>query len=460
MSDDIRIGVFVCDCGSNIAGTVDVPAVTEYSRGLDHVVVADEGRWSCSVDYLARLGELIKENQLNRVVIASCTPRTHEPLFKASVREAGLNPYLLEFVSIREQVSWVHMDAPEAATAKAKDLVAMGVAKAALLEEGQEIRLPVKTDCLVIGGGPSGMHAALNIADQGMRVVLVERERRLGGLLNRLSTVHHGKQLRDAESIADSLRSRVESHELIYVHLESTVDFVEGYIGNYTVKIRSNGASKETSQALDISTIVVATGMTEIDPTAYYDVDGDERILSLLQLEQRVREGQTADMGDVVIINCVGSRNDERGCCSVGCLSSVKNALELKRSSPERSVHVLYRDLCLTVEEQQFVEAAKAAGVQFLRFKDECYPVLDRGDERLRIEVEDLLLGESLELGADHVVLTLGLCGDNSVDQVKGLLKVSANPEGFFQEAHIKLGPLDFPSDGISLCGCAKNPKR
>ncbi|MHC4812406.1 MAG: hydrogenase iron-sulfur subunit, partial [Planctomycetota bacterium] len=287
----------------------------------------------------------------------------------------------------------------------------------------------------------------LNIADQGMRVVLVERERRLGGLLNRLSTVHHGKQLQDAESIADSLRSRVESHELIDVHLESTVDLVEGYIGNYTVKLRSNGASEETSQALDISTIVVATGMTEIDP-------------SLLRLEQRVREGQTADMGDVVIINCVGSRNEERGCCSVGCLSSVKNALELKRSNPERSVHVLYRDLCLTVEEQQFVEAAKAAGVQFLRFKDECYPVLDRGDERLRIEVEDLLLGESLELGADHVVLTLGLCGDDSVDQVKGLLKVSANPEGFFQEAHIKLGPLDFPSDGISLCGCAKNPKR
>ena len=192
--EDIRIGVFVCDCGTNIAGVVDVPAVVEYAKELQHVVMADEGRWSCSVDYLTKMQELIKEHKINRVVVASCTPRTHEPLFKRTTKEAGVNPYLLEFVSIREQVSWVHMKEPEIATEKAKDLIKMGVAKAALLEEGEEIRLPVKTDCLVIGGGMAGMNAALSVAHQGFNAYIVEKEPQLGGVLNQ--TVHGGSLTR------------------------------------------------------------------------------------------------------------------------------------------------------------------------------------------------------------------------------------------------------------------------
>ncbi|MGD8725299.1 MAG: FAD-binding protein, partial [Desulfobacterales bacterium] len=192
MSDqEIRIGVFVCDCGTNIAGVVDVPAVVEFARDLEHVVLADEGRWSCSVDYLSKMQDLIRENEINRVVVASCTPRTHEPLFKRTTKEAGVNPYLLEFVSIREQVSWVHMKEPEIATEKAKDLVKMGVAKAALLEEGQEIRLPVKTDCLIIGGGMAGMNAALSVADQGFNAYIVEKETALGGILNKICFISH-----------------------------------------------------------------------------------------------------------------------------------------------------------------------------------------------------------------------------------------------------------------------------
>jgi heterodisulfide reductase subunit A len=201
MADDIRIGVFVCDCGTNIAGVVNVPEVVAYARTLNHVAWADEGKWSCSVDYLKRMQDQIKEHRINRVVVASCTPRTHEPLFKRTTREAGVNPYLLEFVSIREQVSWVHMREPQVATQKAKDLVKMGVAKAALLEEGDEIRLPVKTDCLIIGGGMAGMNAALSVAAQGFNAFIVEKEPQLGGLLNTLCFLSHDQHRRPAAQI-------------------------------------------------------------------------------------------------------------------------------------------------------------------------------------------------------------------------------------------------------------------
>jgi heterodisulfide reductase subunit A len=477
MNEDIRVGVFVCDCGSNIAGIVNVPEVVEYAKGLKHVAFADEGKWSCSVDYLATMKELIKENNLNRVVIASCTPRTHEPLFKRTVKEAGVNPYLLEFVSIREQVSWVHRADALKATEKARDLVKMGVAKAVLLEEGEEIRLSVKTDCLIIGGGMAGMTAALNIADQGFHAILVEKESRLGGLLNRLSVVCHDHEELEAAEIVKAKVALVESHPNIKVYTDAEIEAVEGYIGNYKVTLKANGSN----ETFDASTVIVATGMQEIEPVGQFQYGSDPRVVTQVQLEGFIKvwnaecgmengEGGITDIEirnpkseiriqDVVIVNCVNSKNEFRGCCTIGCSVSVKNALALKRLNNDIRVHILYRDLSMVREEGSDLETAKKAGVKFIRFPDDRYPEIKKKDGNLVVQVYDILLGKEFIIPSDLLVLTTGFKGDDTCEAIKGHLKVSTNPDGFFQEAHIKLGPLDFPSDGISLCGCARSPK-
>ncbi|MBU1903004.1 MAG: hydrogenase iron-sulfur subunit [Proteobacteria bacterium] len=455
-NEDVRVGVFVCDCGSNIARVVDVPAVVAYAKGLEKVVFADEGKWSCSVDALSDMQASIKEHNLNRVVIASCTPRTHEPLFKQTVKEAGLNPYLLEFVSIREQVSWVHMGEPEKATQKAKDLVKMGVAKAILLEEGEEIRLPVGKECLIIGGGMAGMSAALNIAQQGFKAHVVEKEAELGGLLNQVMTVSHDHIRMPAAEIVKAKRELVESHPGISVYTHAEIESVKGYIGNYRIVLDANGEKRD----LNISTVIVATGMREIElKEGLFRYGKDPRVVTQIQLEGLLKRGELSDVRDVVMMNCVGSKNEERGCCSIGCHVSVKNALVLKQLNKETHVHILYRDLSMVKDEQIHLQAAKKSGVKFIRFPDNRYPEVTEEDGRLCVKAYDLLLGKELKIPADRLVLTVGFTGDETVDAVRGHLKVSANREGFFQERHIKLGPLDFPADGIALCGCAKNPK-
>ncbi|MCX5878406.1 MAG: hydrogenase iron-sulfur subunit [Deltaproteobacteria bacterium] len=455
MSNELRIGVFVCDCGSNIAGVVKVPDVVEYAKTLKDVAFVDEGKWSCSVDALGSMQRAIKENHLNRVVIASCTPRTHEPLFKATVREAGLNPYLLEFVSIREQVSWVHMNEPDAATQKAKDLVKMGVAKAALLEEGQEIRLPVGRECMIIGGGAAGMNAALNVAEQGFKAIIVEKQPQLGGLLNKIGTIAHEHGEMPAGEILKATKAAVEAHPNIKVYTGAEIEEVKGYIGNYKVKIKVNGGS----ESFDASTIIVATGMREILPEGQYFYGTDPRVVTQLQLEGMLKSEKVGDPKNVVMINCVGSKNDKRGCCSVGCPVSVKNALALKNHSKDRKVYVLYRDLSMVREEHFHLDAAKAAGVKFIRFPDDQYPEVIKENGNLKVRVYDILSGREFTVPADLLVLTVGFEGDETMEALRGHLKVSSNAEGFFQERHIKLGPLDFPTDGIALCGCAKNPK-
>jgi heterodisulfide reductase subunit A len=456
MSEEVRVGVFVCDCGSNIAGVVNVPDVVDYAGELDHVVLADEGRWSCSVDYLSKMQDLIKEHQINRVVVASCTPRTHEPLFKQTIKEAGVNPYLLEFVSIREQVSWVHMKEPEIATDKAKDLVKMGVAKAALLEEGQEIRLPVKTDCMIIGGGMAGMTAALNIADQGFNAILIEKEPQLGGMLNQLCFISHDHYKAPAAKVVKAKVARVEAHPHVKVYIDTQIETVDGYIGNYKVTLKTNGDG--SSENVEVSTIVVATGMKEIEPEGQFLYGTDPRVVTQLQLDRMLRNKAVKDVKSVVIINCVNSKNEIRGCCSVGCHTSVKNAIALKKLHKDARVQILYRDLSMVKEEGDALEMAKKIGIKFFRFPDDRYPVVDKKTDGLRVRVYDLLIGREFEIPADLVVLTTAFKGDETVDHLKGLLKVSSNADGFFQESHVKLGPLEFPTDGISLCGCAKAP--
>ena len=454
--EEIRIGVFVCDCGTNIAGVVDVSAVVDYARGLGNVVLADEGRWSCSVDYLNKMQAIIQEHKINRVVVASCTPRTHERLFKRTIKEAGVNPYLLEFVSIREQVSWVHMKEPQIATQKAKDLVKMGVAKAALLEEGQEIRLPVKTDCLVIGGGISGMNAALSVAAQGFNTFLIEKEPELGGLLNQICFVSHDNHKLPAARIVQAKVNQVKKHPNIKVFAGTQIEALAGYIGNYKVTLKSNGA--ESSQQLDISTIIVATGMQELEPQGQFEYGDDPRVITQLQLEGRLRNKQLGDVRHVVMISCVNSKNEIRGCCNIGCHVAVKNAIAVRQLCKDAAVHILYRDMSLIKEEGTAQQLAKRLGVKFLRFPEDRYPEVCKVNGNLGLKVYDLLVGKEFELPADLIVLTTAFKGDDTVEQVKGLLKVSANPDKFFQESHVKLGPLEFATDGISLAGCAKAP--
>ena len=467
MNDEIRVGVFVCDCGSNIAGVVNVPEVVEYAKSLNHVIFAEEGRWSCSSEYLESMKQSIQENDITRVVIASCTPRTHEPLFKRAVKEAGVNPYFLEFVSIREQSSWVHMKEPEAATEKAKDLVKMGVAKAALLEPGEEIRLPVKTDSLVIGGGMAGMTAALDLAAQNFKVTLVERKSELGGLLNRISHISYNHHQVVAAEIANKKISQVLSHPSITVLTNAEIEAVEGYIGNYKVRIKANGTQEE----LDVSTIVVATGMEEIEPEDQFRYGKDPRVVTQLQLEALMKHrkgegdqelqvpGSGAPVRNVVMINCVNSKNEIRGCCNIGCPVSIKNALALKSYDDAMNVTICFRDLSVVKEESADVGKAKRQGVRFVRFPDERYPEVAEQDGSLTVSVEDVLLAKELHLPADVVVLTTGFKGNETVEAMKGHLKVSTNRDGFFQEAHVKLGPVDFASDGLYLCGCARSPK-
>ena len=453
--EDIRVGVFVCNCGSNIGGVVNVPEVVEYAKNLKNVVFADESKWSCSVDALAQLQKAIKDNNINRAVVAACTPRTHEPLFKRTVKEAGLNPYLLEFVSIREQSSWVHMNNPQVATEKAKDLIKMGVAKAALLEEGEEIRLPVKTDCLIIGGGVAGITAAQNLAYQGFHVTIVEREAKLGGLLNRIGEIESDGREIPSEEIVRTKIDQIVKYPNIKVFTNTTIKDITGYIGNYKVTVQSNG----TEETFDVSTVIVATGMQEVEPVDQFCYGMNNHVITQLQLEGLLKENRLDNIGSVVMINCVNSMNETRGCCNIGCHVSIKNAITLKKRFSNAKIYILYRTLCLVKEERRIVEKAKDAGIKFIRFPDDRYPEVNSDNDQLSIKVYDTLLGREFSIPADLLVLTTAFEGDKSVDEVKGQLKVSSNAEGFFQEAHIKLGPLDFPADGVFLCGTARSPK-
>jgi heterodisulfide reductase subunit A len=449
-----RVGVFVCHCGTNIGGVVDVPGVVEYARGLEGVVFAEEGKWICSTDYLSQIQSEIEKQNLERVVIASCTPRTHEPLFKDAVKEGGLNPYLMEFVSIREQSSWVHKSVPEAATEKAKDLVRMGVAKASLLEPAEEIQVPVGKTCLVVGGGIAGMTAALSVAAQGFEVHLVEREEYLGGNLNRLGMLAPVE--REARQIVETKADEIAGNDKIHVHPGTEVEAVEGYVGNYRVKLK--GGSTGT---LDISQIIVATGMREIEPEGLFGYGEYPNVVTLLGFERMLQTPEAVKGKTVGIMHCVGSRNRERGCCNVGCLASVRSAKSLKELDRESQVYLFYRDLNVQGTDVEYVR--KGLGehdIRTVRYSSVNQPEVTRlEDGKLLVKTRDVLLGEEIETTLDLLVLVTGFQGDRSVDELKGFLKVSTGRDGFFQEAHIKLAPLDFPTDGVYVCGTARSPK-
>ncbi len=450
----IRVGVFVCDCGSNIAGVVDVADVVEYAKTLEDVAFADEGKWICSVDYLSKIQEFIKEHDLNKVVVACCTPRTHEPTFKSALKEAGLNPYLLEFVSIREQCSWVHKQDPVRATEKAKELVAMGVVKARLLTPAEETRVPVGRKSLVIGGGISGMTAALALADLGFHVKLVEKENELGGLLNKLDKLAPYEI--GAAEFNNKKIDEVTAHNSIEVYTGTVVEDIKGYVGNYQVTL----SGEERNAEHDLSTIIVATGMQEMELENEFGYGQSPNVITQMQLEDRLRNGNLKGINSIVMINCVNSRCEERGCCNVGCMISIKNAKAIKEANPQAKVYVLYRDLSICgADALYFKKVAEEHDIKLIRFTESEMPEVVEEGGQIRVNVRDILLGRTLTYEPDLVVLTPAYVGDNTTDELKGLLKVSTNSDGFFQEAHIKLRPLDFATQGIYLAGCARSPK-
>jgi heterodisulfide reductase subunit A-like polyferredoxin len=446
-----KIGVFICHCGSNIAGVVDVEKMTEYVAGLPNVVHADHIMYTCSPDGLEKIRAAIREKGINRVVVSSCSPRTHEPIFRRAMREEGLNPYLFELANIRDQCAWVHQGEHEAATAKASDLARASVARAAHLEPLVETVVPVTQSALVIGGGAAGMTAALSIAGQGFKVTLVEKEKDLGGNLRQLRKSLGGIDFR--AYLAD-LVSAVKSNERIEVLTESTLHSTGGYVGNFESVVRTPAGAKTVRHGV----VIIATGASEYQPKEYA-YGKDARVVTQREFEEKLAEGAFERGGAIVMIQCVGSRDDERPYCSrVCCTEAVKNALEAKRQSPETPVYVLMRDVRTYGFKEEAYRQAREAGVLFIRYDKDKKPVVEAG-EALQVKVFDLDLNEEVTLPAGTVVLSAGIVARDDRQDVARVLKLPLTEDGFFLEAHMKLRPVDFATEGMYLAGLAHGPK-
>ena len=457
--EEIRVGVFTCHCGANIGRVVDIPGVTEYSKGLEHVVHAEEGLFICSTDAAAQIAETIREKKLNRVVVAACTPRTHEPLFRDTLREGGINQYFFDMANIREHCSWVHSKEKEEATRKAKDIIRMSVARTLGLEPLKEFELPVNKAALVVGGGVAGMNAALSLANQGFEVHLVEKESELGGMARRLRTTLEGV---DVQAYLKTLIRQVYAHPLVHVFHSATITDASGYVGNFVTTVKSEGQTKTIHHGATI----LATGSAEYRPTEYL-YGQDDRVLTQLELEERLAEGNGALDGvrSVVMVQCVGCREEGRDYCArVCCSQAVKNALQLKARSPEVDVSILYRDMRTYGFKEDYYYRAAEEGVRFIRWEPEGRPEVEpardeTGQPVLRVTVPNAILGQRLGLDADRVVLSAAVAPSPGNPEIARLFKVTVNPDGFFQEAHVKLRPVDFAADGTFLCGTNHYPK-
>ncbi|MDI7250123.1 MAG: FAD-dependent oxidoreductase [Bacillota bacterium] len=454
--EEPRVGVFVCRCGINIGGVVDVPAVVEFASTLPGVAHAQEFTYTCSQDSLQRIREAIAEKGLNRVVVASCSLRTHQSLFRETLREAGLNQFLFEMANIRDQCSWVHRDVPDAATEKAKDLVAMAVAKARTLAPLPMQAVPVVQKALIVGGGPAGMAAALALSAQGFPCYLVERSDRLGGQMLRLRRTITGQ---DVPVLLADLAGRVMEDANVTVFTGAEVAEVSGHQGHFTTRLRL----PDGEVTVEHGVILVATGVEEYRPTQYL-YGQDERVCTVTELEGQLaaleREGSRPPWKQVVFILCVGSRDGERPYCSrVCCAQSLKNALWLKRLAPDCHVVVLYRDMRSYGFLEKYYREARSLGISFLPYPDQTPPVLRQAEGQLWLGTVDAASGRGIELHPDLVALATAVVPAAGAKELASLLKVPLGEGGFFLETHIKMGPLDFPSAGIYLCGGAHWPK-
>jgi len=451
--EEPRIGVFICHCGINIGAYVKVRDLVEYAKGLPNVVHAERNLFTCSDEGISAIKRGIKQYNLNRVVVASCTPRTHESLFRAACEEAGLNKYLFEFVNIRDQCSWVHMREPEKATEKAKDLIRMGVAKARLLQPLEEIEMKVAPAALVIGGGIVGMEAALNLANQGFEVHIVEKEPELGGTLRKINRLFPTNQ--EAADLVKPVVKQVTSHPKIKIHLSSKVKQVTGFIGNFNVSLDG----KDKGQQFTVGTIIVAIGAEPLVPTGQYGYGKMSNVFTQLELEGRMKEGKP--LGEnVVMINCVGARVPERTYCGrICCMAAIKNASLIKQANPKAKVWILHRDLMTYgVDFELYYRKAMELGVRFVRYSLERPPVVIGDGKVERIKVYHELWRKEIEIPCDMLVLSTPLVPSEDSQNISKMLKVSLDEFGFLLEAHLKLRPVEFAMDGIYICGSARWP--
>jgi heterodisulfide reductase subunit A len=519
-----RIGVFVCHCGVNIGGFVDVPNVAEYAKTLPNVVHAENNLYTCADDGLKSIKEAIKEHNLNRVIVASCTPRTHAPLFMRICEEAGLNKYLFTFVNIREHCSWVHMKEPDKATEKSKDLIKMGVARATLLEPQEEMKIDVRQSSLVIGGGIAGMTASLSLANQGFETHLIEKEPELGGFVRKLDTLYQTGE--SGMKAVEQMAEKVKANDKINIYTNTTLKSLKGYIGKYDAVLNVNGEDKE----IGVGTIIVATGADEYRPKGLYGLEEYDNVITLTDFEQMAKENKfPPDLNNVAFITCAGSRGQDKEYCSrICCTVTVKNAMKImdmsskaaeakveeptveektvpseeeieegeeeqaeeaeepgarrrsrrdrrgrrdrrrgrergeERPSKERGgveVTVFNRGITTYgVEQELLYNKAREKRVKFVRFVPENPPKVTMEDGKLTISYYHETLKADRKMNPDLIILATPLTQRPEAEELSKMLKVPLGRDEFFLEAHVKLRPVDFATDGIFLCGTAHGP--
>lgn len=454
--EEPRVGVFICHCGINIGGYLDVPRLVKFVEGLPGVGFVDANLYTCSEDTQKKIVAAIQTHKLNRVVVAACTPRTHEPLFQKSLRDASLNPYLMEMTNIREQCSWVHMDRPQEATAKAEQLLRMNVAKARLLQPITEAKIPVTQTALVLGGGVAGMTAALSLGDQGYETVLVEKEARLGGSLNSISSTVDGL---DVPKLLKTLRDSIAHHPKVKVYTSAQLSSLKGYVGNYESLIRTGDKENILYKH---GVVVVAVGASEYRPRSYH-YGKDARVVMQSELEQRLAGWGPQDVSpgqSFVMLQCVENRDEKRPYCSrTCCMHAVKNALRIKELQPHAEVYILYRDLMTYGFREKYYKMAREQGVVFLQYSLERKPEVENKNGQLLVKVWEPMLRQTLKIPADCLVLSTGLSPNSENKDIGKLLKVPVNDDGFFLEAHVKLRPVDFATRGVFLAGSCHTPK-
>jgi heterodisulfide reductase subunit A len=456
--EEPRIGVFVCHCGANIGRIVNVPSTVEYALSLPYVVHAQEQVFSCATNSIKEITDVTKERGLNRVVVAACSPRTLEPLFRDTLREAGINQYYFEMANIREHNSWVHSKEKEEATQKAKDIIRMSVARACHLKPLQEFDLPVNKTALVVGGGVAGMNCALSIAKQGHEVHLVEKDKDLGGIVRKL---HYTLEGLDVQAYLRELSRKVYQHPLIHVYTSATLTEATGYVGNFVTEVKSD----KGVQKIKHGAAVIAIGADVYQPTEYL-YGADERVMTQLELEQRISQGDEKILHAqrLVMIQCVGCRQEDRNYCSrICCGASIKNALKLKEINPRMDIYILFRDMRTYGFKEDYYREASNQDVKFIRYDPQDKPKLEAvqqdGQRVLRVTLPDEILGRQLGIDADIIVLAAAVIPAAATKEVAGLFKVNVSPDGFFKEAHVKLRPVEFGTDGVYLCGMAQYPK-
>ncbi len=452
-TEEPRIGVFVCNCGTNIGSIVDVPAVAEMARTLSGVTYVEENLFTCSQDSQDKIKEIIAKEGLNRVVVAACTPRTHEELFQETLKDAGLNKYLFEMANIRNQCSWVHSNEKDEATIKAKDLVRMAVARTRLITSLGQPTISVDNRALVIGGGIAGMTAALGLADQGFAVHLIEKVKQLGGNARNLLKTWQDNDV--GEKLVE-LTDKISNHSLIDVYAETSIKASTGFIGNFETTV----SQKESELKLKHGAVVVATGAKEYVPTEYL-YGKDDRVLTHIDMDKAVGAGDPRinKANSVVFIQCVGSREPERPYCSkVCCTHSIKSAIHLKNINPESNVYILYRDIRTYGQRESLYKEAREKGVVFVRYDQDKKPVVKNQNNELWVTTRDHILGMDIEIHADLLVVAAAIVPRDN-EPLAQMFKLSCNSDNFFNEAHAKLRPVEFATAGIFLAGMAHYPK-